>query len=483
MEGASGYIIRCLPPHLRFLLFSDKLPSSLTPGSAVETPQAAGLGPCTSLQIRSSPRASFTALLQMLRRHCKTHRSPLHADDAHAEFVSCLGKSHTDSTLSGTDCSHCKSFSLVSLCSRIASFLESDSIPCALPFSSSQGPVRKKLRGREFEQPVTSELTPDQCSHASPSPQREHSLVLFTQHDEHPSAAASNMISFSVSDNELDDSLSLAASDAKELSGSVTDPALLPSSASRNARLRADEELIRVMTKAVNKLGLEWSLPVEPSRSRLDECFLPGHHQALRQPSSPFFSEVYDELMKSSANGPSACGSKRSRACTSTCLEMLTVCQACQFFLPDIRGHHVLIRSDSRSVVSYINHQGSLILKRLCTLANDLLVWAQNNMRSLKAMHVPGKMNQGADMLSRNNVSSEEWMLHPLAVQRIWEIFGRAWVDLFAAKDNSHCPIFFTRSTNALANDSPAFRSMLFPQSLCYSRYSGELGSNGTSWF
>ncbi len=60
--------------------------------------------------------------------------------------------------------------------------------------------MRKKQRGRGFEQPVTSEFT----------------------------------------------------SDAEELLGSVTDPALLPSSASRNARLRADEELICVMIKAVN---------------------------------------------------------------------------------------------------------------------------------------------------------------------------------------------------------------------------------------
>ncbi len=51
------------------------------------------------------------------------------------------------------------------------------------------------------------------------------------------------------------------------------------------------------------------------------------------------------------------------------CLEMLAVCRTCQFFRPDIRGHHVLIRSDSRSVVSYINHQGGLVSKRLCTLA------------------------------------------------------------------------------------------------------------------
>ncbi len=28
---------------------------------------------------------------------------------------------------------------------------------------------------------------------------------------------------------------------------------------------------------------------------------------------------------------------------------MLAVCHACQFFLPDIRGHHVLVRSDSSS--------------------------------------------------------------------------------------------------------------------------------------
>ncbi len=101
------------------------------------------------------------------------------------------------------------------------------------------------------------------------------------------------------------------------------------------------------------------------------------------------------------------------------CLEMLAVCQTCQFFLPDFRRHHVLIRSGSKSVVSYINHQGGLVSKRLCTLANDLLLWAQNNLRSLKATLVPGKMNQGADMLSGNNVSSEEWTLHPLAVQRI----------------------------------------------------------------
>ncbi len=83
------------------------------------------------------------------------------------------------------------------------------------------------------------------------------------------------------------------------------------------------------------------------------------------------------------------------------CLEMLAVCRACQFFLPDLIGRHVLIRSDNMSVVSYINHQGGVSSKRLFILAERLLEWAQLNLRSLRAAHLPGRLNQGADMLSR----------------------------------------------------------------------------------
>ncbi len=57
----------------------------------------------------------------------------------------------------------------------------------------------------------------------------------------------------------------------------------------------------------------------------------------------------------------------------------------------------------------------------------------------------------------------EEWILHPLMVQRIWEIFDRVRVDLFASKDNSHCPIFFTRSTDALAHEWSSLPFYAFP--------------------
>ncbi len=43
----------------------------------------------------------------------------------------------------------------------------------------------------------------------------------------------------------------------------------------------------------------------------------------------------------------------------------LAVCHAYQFFLPDIRGHYVLVCSISRYVVSYINHQCMVIIPLL----------------------------------------------------------------------------------------------------------------------
>ncbi len=54
---------------------------------------------------------------------------------------------------------------------------------------------------------------------------------------------------------------------------------------------------------------------------------------------------------------------------------MLAVCLGLCSFLPDLRGHHVLVRSDSMTVVSYINSQGGLSSKRLFILVESLLEW------------------------------------------------------------------------------------------------------------
>ncbi len=45
----------------------------------------------------------------------------------------------------------------------------------------------------------------------------------------------------------------------------------------------------RILSNAVEELGLDWSPPEEPSCCCLDEWFLPGRHQAPHQQASPFF--------------------------------------------------------------------------------------------------------------------------------------------------------------------------------------------------
>ncbi len=97
------------------------------------------------------------------------------------------------------------------------------------------------------------------------------------------------------------------------------------------------------------------------------------------------------------------------------CLEMLAVCRACQFFLPDLIGRNVLIRSDNMSVVSYINHQGGVSSKRLFILAERLLEWAQLNLRKERICYL------GAMSPQRSGCSIRRWFRRsgrPLARQK-----------------------------------------------------------------
>ncbi|KAI2651171.1 Transposon Ty3-G Gag-Pol polyprotein [Labeo rohita] len=126
------------------------------------------------------------------------------------------------------------------------------------------------------------------------------------------------------------------------------------------------------------------------------------------------------------------------------CLEILAVFRALKYFLPDLKDRHVLVRTDSTAVVYYINHQGGLRSRPLYKLAHQILVWSQDKLLSLRAVHIPGHLNVGADILSRQGPRPGEWMLHPEVVKQIWRIFGSAQVDLFATRENAQCPLWFS---------------------------------------
>ena len=81
---------------------------------------------------------------------------------------------------------------------------------------------------------------------------------------------------------------------------------------------------------------------------------------------------------------------------------------------------------------------------RLHTLAHKLIIWSSRHFLSLRATHVQGVLNCGADLLSRGNPMYAEWKLHPDVVRMVWQRFGQPSVDLFASQENNQCPLFFS---------------------------------------
>lgn len=67
------------------------------------------------------------------------------------------------------------------------------------------------------------------------------------------------------------------------MSGSIADPAPSSSAKPSHSKPGMDAELVHILSKAVEELGLEWPMPEEPTRCRLEEWFLPGHCQAPHQ--------------------------------------------------------------------------------------------------------------------------------------------------------------------------------------------------------
>ena len=126
--------------------------------------------------------------------------------------------------------------------------------------------------------------------------------------------------------------------------------------------------------------------------------------------------------------------------------EMLAVIKVLHHFLPIIKGKNVLVRSDNRTTVAYINKQGGVRSRIVHLLAVELLEWAGVNLQSLVAKHIPGKENTGADLMSRGGPRASEWKLNPRLVRLMWQHFGKAEVDLFASKGTAQCPLWFGMS-------------------------------------
>jgi len=103
----------------------------------------------------------------------------------------------------------------------------------------------------------------------------------------------------------------------------------------------------------------------------------------------------------------------------------------------------LLIATDNSTVVAYINNQGGTRSMLLLDLTSDLFRLAEERQLTLRARHIPGRLNRFADLLSRpDQIVNTEWTLSMQAATQLWSIWGRPHLDLMATHLTSRLPTF-----------------------------------------
>lgn len=88
-------------------------------------------------------------------------------------------------------------------------------------------------------------------------------------------------------------------------------------------------------------------------------------------------------------------------------LELQAVFLVFQHFSPMIWGRYVKVRY----VTAYISRRGRVCSAASLKLAENLWCWASKHLSSLRALHVLGLENRGANLRSRGGPLLDKWRL------------------------------------------------------------------------
>ncbi len=105
--------------------------------------------------------------------------------------------------------------------------------------------------------------------------------------------------------------------------------------------------------------------------------------------------------------------------------------------------------STHKQYVGGLLHQppGGSALAPLYRLARQILLWAQGKLLSLRAVYIPGYLNQGADILSRQELRPGEWMLHTEVLEHFWKKFR--WAQVCVSRDLTMSPLVLSDSSSS----------------------------------
>ncbi|XDV32448.1 hypothetical protein PO909_003253 [Leuciscus waleckii] len=203
---------------------------------------------------------------------CNLCSGPIVPPDTHLFCVTCMGLAHTEAALSdGMSCENCADL-----------------------------PMRA-LKARRDEARAAAGIGPTAATEPLVSPpnrrDREREAVSFPDATFRPPLEVANFVSFGA--NEEGDSMSLSASE-KDWGSEHT-------RSEQENPMDLQDELLRILSMAVDELDLSWNAPDEPSKSKLDTWFLQSSlRQAASKRGTPFFPDVHDQVVKSWAAPQSA---------------------------------------------------------------------------------------------------------------------------------------------------------------------------------
>ena len=98
---------------------------------------------------------------------------------------------------------------------------------------------------------------------------------------------------------------------------------------------------------------------------------------------------------------------------------------------------------DNSTVVAYVNKQGRMMSRSLCSLTSRLLRWTESLNVHLDARYLPGQSNVLADLLSRRGqVIGTEWSLHLQVARALLHVWGSLSLNLLATRLDAKLPLY-----------------------------------------
>ena len=133
-------------------------------------------------------------------------------------------------------------------------------------------------------------------------------------------------------------------------------------------------------------------------------------------------------------------------------LQLKAVFLALKEFQALCTGNIILVATDNTTVVSYINKEGGMRSGPLCALLWRILSWCTGKQVTLKAQHIPGRLNVVSDKLSRlGQTIQTEWSLLPEVFKTICSRWHQPQIDLFATRFNNKLSLFVSPVPDPLA--------------------------------